>query len=91
MTTWYRAGGVAGSWAYTVRPDLWPAGAYVKARADSPVFADWTMTGRSMAILQGGDLPGVAEAAILTGVQVDLAATVWPWHVVHQPGPGSSR
>ena len=37
-----------------------------------------------MAILQGGDLPGVAEAAILTGVQVDLAATGWPWHVVHQ-------
>ena len=87
MTTWYS--GPDGSRAFSVRPDLWPAGWMVWEKFDHAVgrwppgyLADtMTMLSQPTTPAPGAGAPGVAEALVLGGRVAVLAnnARDMPW------------
>ena len=78
MVTWYTC---PEGRAFSVRPDLWPAGSAVTTggirREQCQRLADWTMTGRALVPMPGASEPGVAEALVLGGL--GLVEYSRPW------------
>lgn len=81
MVTWYTC---PGGRAFSVRPDLWPAGSAVttgprpwRAGRRYQSLADWTMTGRALVPMPGASEPGVADALVLGGL--GLVEYSRPW------------
>ena len=81
MTTWYKEGRGHVSWvAFSVRPDLWPAGTCAWARGVQHLrLADWTARCQEDAVDEANGVPGAAEALILAGQVVHgiRAPAVW--------------
>ena len=87
MTTWYtaQAVGLHGGpmWAFSVRPDLWPAGtcAWVRASWSQYRLADFDESRTRTRPAPESDAPGAAEALVLGGRVAVLAnnARDMPW------------
>lgn len=64
---------LGGHQSWSIRPDLWGAGRFVQIINGGQVLADWGHRSRVVEAVQraeadGLGAPGVAEAAILSGV-----------------------
>ena len=76
MVTWYTC---PGGRAFSVRPDLWPAGLAVTVSRGRTrrALADWAMNGRTLRPMPGSSRPGVAEALVLEGVTLERYSRTW--------------
>ena len=74
MTTWYKEGRGHVSWvAFSVRPDIWPAGTCAWVTGLDPGWlADFNADPRRSRPAQQSGAPGAAEALILA----DLVSTL---------------
>ena len=75
MTTWYREVPDVddeATWAFSVRPDLWPPGSHCWAYAGrlatlADWALDWTLVLDHVQVDEANGLPGAGEALILAG------------------------